>query len=316
MMLTFFFGQSIRPRHAWRLFLAAVIALFTLGHVFAQDWPSTEHRAYWVQGKGEITRYKLTQSRYGELHSGDAVLIFVSEPFSRSKQVKLDDWEHAGSDAVEVLKLNFTKKFLTGIYPYSFMFSSFTPADGAPTLKTSMAGQEWCGDVFSQLNLRGDHFDTVGFSYFESEGDTHKQLPAHFLEDELWARIRLTPTKLPTGELEIIPGSFISRLAHVPLKPERVKASYFEPDSARFDAAKIQGYRMEFQTGYNRTLDIYFERAFPHGIVAWDDTYSEFGGRRLTTTAERTKTILLDYWKHHKNSDRELRKELDLPVDY
>ena len=50
------------------------------------------------------------------------------------------------------MKLNFTKKFVTGIYPYSLMFSSFTPADASRTLKTTMTGQEWCGEVFSQLN--------------------------------------------------------------------------------------------------------------------------------------------------------------------
>src|SRR5205085_4020736 len=135
-------------------------------------WPSEELRKYWTQGKAEITRYKLTQSRYGELHDGEAVLIFVTEPFSRSKQVKLDDWEHAGSDAVEVLKLNFVKKFVTGVYPYSLMLSTFTPVDAAQSprvLKTSMSAQEWCGHVFGQLNLRGNHYDSAGFSYFESE---------------------------------------------------------------------------------------------------------------------------------------------------
>src|SRR5205823_4959911 len=118
----------------------------------AENRQRDQFRKYWQQGKGEITRYKLVQSRYGELHDGDAVLIFVTEPFSRSKQVKLDDWEHAGSDLVEVLKLNFTKKFVTGIYPYSLMLSIFTPVDASHTLKTSMTGQEWCGQVFSQLN--------------------------------------------------------------------------------------------------------------------------------------------------------------------
>src|SRR5438105_8601198 len=123
------------------LSLAGIAIAVCLHAEAAEDqWPSEQHRAYWTQGKAEITSYKLTQSRYGELHEGDAVLIFVSEPFSRSKQVKLDDWQSAGNDAVEVLKLNFTKKFVTGIYPYSLMFSVFTPADGSRSLKTTMTG--------------------------------------------------------------------------------------------------------------------------------------------------------------------------------
>ena len=277
-----------------------------------------EFRQYWHQGKAELTRYKLTQSRYGELHEGDAVLIFVTEPFSRSKEVKLDDWEQAGSDFVDVLKLNFTKKFVTGIYPYSMMLSTFTPLDSAQsprTLKTSMSGQEWCGHVFSQLNLRDDHYESAGFSYFESEGDTKEQLPADFLEDELWSRIRIDPAALPTGEFEIIPGSFISRLVHVHLKPERVKASRVEPEGKQLDPAKLQGYRLEYLSGYDRTLTVWYERAFPHAIVGWDETYSGLGGKRLTTHAERTHTMLLDYWKHHKNADRALRQALGLPAD-
>ena len=49
------------------------------------------------------------------------VLIFVTEDFSASKQVKLDRPEKVPSDAVKVLKLNATRKFNTGIYPYSIL---------------------------------------------------------------------------------------------------------------------------------------------------------------------------------------------------
>ncbi len=47
--------------------------------------------AYWFQGKAELTSYDLQQARYGELHLGQAVLIFVTEDLSRQKQVKLDN---------------------------------------------------------------------------------------------------------------------------------------------------------------------------------------------------------------------------------
>ena len=289
------------------------ICVLTFGHrTIAQTWPDEAMRKYWSQGKAEITRYALTQSRYGELHSGDAVLIFVTEPFSKSKQVKLDDWQGAGDDLVQVLKLNFTKKFLTGIYPYSLMFSSFTPIDGSSTLKTSITGQEWCGHVFGQLNRRADHFDAVNYSYFESEGDTRGELPLDLLEDEIWAKLRLAPDSLPVGDLEIIPGSFISRLLHVPLKAEKARASWMEPDSKK---PGLRGYRLEYLTGYQRTLTIWFERALPHAIVSWEDVYSEFGKPPLTTKAERTSTLMSDYWAHHLNADRPLRQKLDLSTE-
>ena len=73
--------------------------------------------AYWYQGKAEITSYRLEQARYGEIHPGHAVLVFVTEDFSRTKQVKLDNPRAAGNDAVKILKLNATKKFNTGSTP-------------------------------------------------------------------------------------------------------------------------------------------------------------------------------------------------------
>ena len=66
---------------------------------------AAQRQGYWNQGKAELTSFELQQARYGELHPGSAVLIFVTEPFSKTKQVKLDDPRRAPDDAVEVLKL-------------------------------------------------------------------------------------------------------------------------------------------------------------------------------------------------------------------
>ena len=75
----------------------------------------TDFRQYWYQGKAELTRYNLEQARYGEIHKGESVLIFVTEPFLTDKQVKQE--RPQSGPAVSVLKLNLTKKFFTGIYP-------------------------------------------------------------------------------------------------------------------------------------------------------------------------------------------------------
>jgi len=82
---------------------------------------SQQFKDYWYDGTAEINSYELQQSRYGQLHQGHAVLIFVTEDFSRSKQVKLDGPGNAVDDKASVLKLNLTKKFNTGIYPYAMM---------------------------------------------------------------------------------------------------------------------------------------------------------------------------------------------------
>ena len=55
---------------------------------------------YWYNGTGEISSYELKQERYGQVRQGDIVLVFVTEPFSHKKQVKLDRPQNAGSDNV------------------------------------------------------------------------------------------------------------------------------------------------------------------------------------------------------------------------
>ena len=37
---------------------------------------------YWYNHGAEISRYSLQQMRYGEIHEGDAVLVFVTEKIS------------------------------------------------------------------------------------------------------------------------------------------------------------------------------------------------------------------------------------------
>ncbi|MEL6251278.1 MAG: septum formation inhibitor Maf, partial [Bacteroidota bacterium] len=184
---------------------------------------SENFNEYWYKGEAEISSYKLEQARYGEIHEGHAVLVYVTEDFSKIKQVKLDNAGSAGADRVPILKLNLTKKFNTGIYPYSIMQSIFTPVevDKHPhSLKTTMSSQEWCGHVFAQLNNRKDHYELSSYSYFESEGDVHKQLEKVLLEDELWNKIRINPAELPIGKVKLIPSVIHSRLRHRALKTE------------------------------------------------------------------------------------------------
>jgi hypothetical protein len=261
---------------------------------------------YWYQGKAEITSYELKQARYGEIRDGHAVLVFVTEPFSRKKQVKLDNPSTAGSDKVSVMKLNFTRKFLTGIYPYSIMQSTFTPVQldqYANSLKSTLSVQEWCGQVFGQLNKAGNHFRYQGFSYFESEGDVERELDLVALEDELWARIRINPESLPTGLVELIPGMAFGRLTHRDLKAEKAEAS-LEKGEEEFV------YTLNYTT-LKRRLSIRFSSQFPYEILGWEETYPDFG-KMMTTTAVKKASLLTDYWTRNGNDDLHLRKELGL----
>jgi len=129
---------------------------------------STENfKKYWYAGKAELTHYHLEQARYGEIHSGDAVLIFVTEDFLGDKQVKYERGPRP-ENLRSVMKLNFTRHFFTGIYPYTMITSVFTPVDvqNASALKVSSSTQEWCGQTYMQLNYKG-----ILHSYFQSEAD-------------------------------------------------------------------------------------------------------------------------------------------------
>ncbi|MEM9886503.1 MAG: hypothetical protein AAF849_11480 [Bacteroidota bacterium] len=258
---------------------------------------------YWYAGKAEVSSYELKQARYGEIHDGDAVLIFVTEPFSLSKQVKLDYPENAGKDKVSVLKLNHVRKFNTGIYDYSVMTSLFTPVDyqNHPyTLKSTTTSQEWCGHSFTQLNLDGNNYRFKQFSYFEAESDEEKKIDAALFEAELMTRIRLNKGNLPTGELTLIPSTIHARFAHQDLRPSKAQISKTQSESKTT-------YTIEYfhQT---RTITIEVEQAFPYKILAW----SENNGDGLLTTARLKKSLHTPYWSQNDKANEGMRMVLEL----
>ena len=261
---------------------------------------------YWYQGEAELTSYDLEQARYGEIHDGQAVLIFVTEDFSKKKHVKLDNPQQAGDDKVNVLKLNATKKFTTGIYPYSMMSSVFTPVQGAAfprTLKVTTTSQEWCGHTFTQINKNRGKYHVEARSYFEEEGDQELKLDGAMLEDEVWTAIRLDPNQLPVGAVDIIPGTMYQRLSHQEFGVYTAEASMDE-----------QGDLMTYTLLYpelKRTLSIQFNKSFPHEIEGWEETTSSRSGE-LTTRATRKKRMMLDYWSRNDVADLPLRAELGL----
>jgi hypothetical protein len=263
-----------------------------------------EFKNYWYAGKAEVSSYKLDQARYGENRSGKAMLIFVTEDFSATKQVKLDDPNKAGRDKINVLKMNITKNFVTGIYPYSMMLSVFTPTSRNQfpnTLKVTMTSQEWCGHVFSQMNLRSDKYNVESYSYFEQEGDSKLSLGKTILEDELWNRIRLDSENLPEGKFKLIPGLFYTRLKHAELKPLEVTGSLADA-----------GDHMKYIITYpDRKLSIFYQKKFPHQIIGWEEEFEEWG-KPAFTKATLDKTLYIDYWKKNKNENQSLRDSLGL----
>lgn len=265
---------------------------------------SQEFKAYWYDGNAEITSYKLEQARYGELREGNAVKVFVTEPFLNEKQVKADG-DHP--DNVPVLKLNSTKNYLTGIYPYAIMTSSFYPVhDNSHALKLAFSSQEWCGQVYAQLNNR-DQFQIASHSYFETEGDQQISLDKTHLEDELWNKIRINPAVLPTGAIAIIPSLEYIRLSHKELKQYKATTTLSNKDG-------LNTYEINYPD-LNRTLTIHFTEAFPFSIESWTESATSGYGanaKTLTSKATKIKRIKTPYWRQNGNKDLHLRDSLGL----
>lgn len=272
---------------------------------------------YWYQGKAEISRFELQQARYGEIHKGDAVMVFVTEDFRTDMQVKLDN-EANKDKAINVLKLNLVREFPTGIYDYSAMTSVFTPVEDYKTdrcLKITNSVQEWCGHVFTQLNwTEGKRYNVKSFSYFEADGDQTTELKAPHLEDEIWNIIRINPKNLPLGRIEIVSSILFSRLGHKSLRAIEADALLDMYKGEEFEGKELMEYQLIYPE-HNRTLKIVYENVAPYTIQGFQEIYKApvwAGGEMLTTTAKRTHTVLSDYWNKHSLKDRELRKELGL----
>ncbi len=295
-----------------RIFLIPLLGFLSMQQIsctsdaeISYEYSKSEFSSYWYRGEAEISSYNLQQARYGELREGQAVLIFVTEDFSKTKHVKLDNPRQADDDAEKILKLNLTKKFITGIYPYSMMLSVFTPVEQKqynPTMKITATSQEWCGHTFTQINRIEDGYKGHLYSYFEKEGDQKFVLKNAIAEDEIWTMIRLAPEKLPRGEFNLIPGTLFQRISHCEYS---VHEATGELKVSKEDKT-VSIYTVTCDT-LDRTLSIRFKNTFPFHILSWEEKHDG-----MTTKVTLKKAMMIDYWNKNKKSDKKLRKNLGL----
>ncbi len=270
---------------------------------------------YWKNNKAEISNYELKQLRYGELRKGNAVMIFVTEPFLPESHVKYDGIQ-TNEKFTEVLKLNFERHFLTGIYPYSLMTSVFTPFSAEPShpYKVSTSCQEWCGQTFLQLNNRQNFFEINSFSYFQERGDEKIKLDKSYLEDEIWNIIRLDINSLPIGNIDIVPSMQYSRLTNTLPKIQSASTS-LDLIIDEEENNEVYLYNIKYKD-INRTLIIYFEKELPRKILGWKEAERTINSDEVKyefiTEAKLIKTINTDYWNNNTNSDTIYRKTLGL----
>jgi hypothetical protein len=274
-----------------------LLFLFLLTPFIGMAQLSPTFKKHWFDGFAEINSYELTQSRYGQQRKGKAVLIFVTEDFLAKEQVKANQ---KSKTTIPVLKSNRTKSFLTGIYPYSIMSSSFSSLKKKhPLIKTVASIQEWCGQSYLQLNAREKENTLVSHSYFEGEADQNLKLPKTVSEDELWNLIRLNPKNLPQGEFILLPSLEIIRLNHIEAKAVKATAS--------LEGGNYTLYIPSLQ----RSLSIHFDQNFPYTIEGWEEKY-DHKGEQYTSTAKRIHTERRQYWQENNTASTRFRAPFKL----
>ena len=300
------------------LFILMSAVLANAGHsaesVQFGSFTPEQFQDYWYNHGAEISRFSLQQLRYGEIHDGDAILLFVTEKMNPATQVKADNPQ---AKDIPILKLNAVRKFFTGIYPYSILTSTFAPVDIAKyplPLKISSSTQEWCGHVYMQMNLRPATYQVRVHSYFEKEGDRQFDIEQAIPEDAIWTAIRLAPASLPQGEFLMITGTVYSRLQHRQLAHQKVVGKLLRANEKSLEGNHLVIYEINFQEA-QRILRIFFEKDFPYRIQKWRETTKRLIGaadKEFTTGANRTHTIQTAYWRQHGNRDRAMLEQLGL----
>ncbi len=287
--------------------------------------------SWWGDGKGEVSSYRITQNRYGEVRTGEAALVFVTEELSRTTLLKNESGKVPPADRMPVLKYNRNEKFATGIYDYAYLTSTYSALaseqgqHAQQAMKIAMAMEEWCGPVFMMLRTHPDHLDATRHSYFEDEGDSdgvRVALPSQSweCEDNLPILIReLAGEWMREGEtrsIKLMPSMQHLRFAHSPMA--FVDATITKDDGGSVAAlgrpTPVVKWTWSYHDGAHRAPDSwktgevretwYVERAAPHRIIKWECADGS-GGSLLTSKR-------LPYWELHAEKDAGLRREFKL----
>lgn len=260
-----------------------------------------EFKDYWYSGKAEISSYELSQSRYGEMRDGKSVMIFVTEPFNTVDEVKADN---PSEDNRPVMKLNVTRDFNTGIYPYSIMSSTFLPLDKKDNaIKISSSIQEWCGHTYMQLNQYDKVYDVSLFSYFQSEQEDYFEVEHVMTENQIPVQLRIDPTSMPTGELKLIPSLEYLRLKHVETKPYEATASFREIEDGYLYSVRYKD--------LDRIIAFKTQKEAPYKVLSWMERYND-NGQPAVSTGTLIKTLNTPYWSQKGSEYEVLRDSLQL----
>ncbi len=286
----------------------------------AREAPDPAFGAYWHDGKAELDGYRYTLTRYGQKRRGQAVAVYVTEPFSKSKNVKVDDPARNPRDTFDVLKLNLVRDFQTGIYDYNTMTSLFVRSEDLEPVKVSFSSTEWCGNVYEELRLDPGLVTQKLSSYFEDESATRAERRPRggLLEEELFVRLRgLNGEFLRPGESKdfpFLPSAFRRRLAHQPLQWTSARVERLASNrtvlvpAGRFEATV---YVVRIANGAEGSF--FIEARHPHRVLRWE--WKHLSAVDADELAELAGSERLQYWKLHGEGDERYLARLGLKPD-
>lgn len=268
---------------------------------------SSEFWDQWGDGRAELSGYHVTLDRYGEPRDAQLSLIYVTEPHDRRTWIKDDEAEEP--NRVEVLKLIRSMQFLTGIYPYFVMATTFSPVaawaeERFHPVRINLDVQEWCGSVAHRVLPGAGRVRSLRLSYFEDEGEVGRELQVP--EGTLYEDALLIQLRELDGEFQggadwngfLVRGLWSLRAGHRPIEP--VPARILRADATR-DGVAVTRFRLE-AGDYWRTYDV--EKAEPRRVLGWETSTGE--------TAEILRTERLPYWTLNRRGDERYRQSLGL----
>lgn len=304
---------------------ARLISLGVL--ILATGGAAPAFESHWQDGKAELDGYRYTVTRYGQPRHGTAVMIFVTEPFSDRKRVKVDHPNANPKDTFEALKLNFVRDFQTGIYDYNTMSSLFVRSRDFSPVKISFTSAEWCGHVYEEMLFEGARIADRYSSYFEDEsGSRELNLKEKGLaEEELCIRLRgLRGEWLKPGERRKVPflaSAFYRRLAHAPLSwAEATIERGGKAETITVPAGRFGAYVYTVTVPGVRQGRFWIEEGYPHRIVRWEwkpVAGSAAGGSHRSPAealdaGELTGSLRVPYWRLNGVGGEAYLKQLGL----
>ncbi len=317
-------GRGVVVATAMALVTVAIATALLVSAAPVSNSPTFE--SHWQDGKAELNGYRYAVTRYGQRRSGTAVMVFVTEPFSEAKRVKVDDPNANPKDTFEALKLNFIRDFQTGIYDYNTMTSVFVRSRDFSPAKISFSSAEWCGHVYEEMLFGPRDIADRYTSYFEDES-AERRLPLTkegIAEEELFLRLRSLRTEwLRPGERRMVPfvdSAFLRRLSHRPLRwTEATIARSRGTEAVVVPAGRFEAALYTVAVASGREGRIWIEAAYPHRIVRWE--WRSVAGQKSAThwspaegldTGELTGSARLPYWRLHEVGDEKYLKVLGL----